>query len=264
MQRPVCLEPQKALGESMRASANSPQLARCGQLQNRILSSLPPDEYDHIVPNLEPVKLAQGKVLYHAGDTLQYGYFINTGQVSLLSTTEEGTSIEVAVTGREGVIGIPLILRSEINSYEVIAQIPVEAVRIRADVLRSEFERGGKLSQMMLRYIQVMLTQITQSVICNRFHTSEQRLARSLLASLDQGKSDTINLTHEVIAHTLGTRRTRVTMAARVLQKAVLIDYSRGKITVLDREGLENAACECYKVLREDCEHFLKALRSDS
>ena len=243
----------------MRALADSPQLARCRHVQNGILASLPQDDYDRLMPNLEPITLSRGKVLYHASDVVHYAYFINDGQVSLLSTVEDGTSIEVAVAGREGVIGIPLVLRSNITAYEVMAQVPVNALRVRADVFRSEFERGGKLFDMMLRYTHVLLTQITQSVICNRFHSPEQRLARALLVSIDQAKSETVHLTHEVIAHMLGVRRTRVTMAARILQKAVLIDYSRGKITVLDREGLEAAACECYRVVRETCDQFLEA-----
>src|SRR5689334_8993098 len=243
----------------MRALADSPQLARCRHVQNGILASLPQDDYDRLMPSLEPITLSRGKVLYHASDVVHSAYFINDGQVSLLSTVEDGTSIEVAVAGREGVIGIPLVLRSNITAYEVMAQVPVNALRVRADVFRSEFERGGKLFDMMLRYTHVLLTQITQSVICNRFHSPEQRLARALLVSIDQAKSETVHLTHEVIAHMLGVRRTRVTMAARILQKAVLIDYSRGKITVLDRQGLEAAACECYGVVRETCEHFLEA-----
>lgn len=242
----------------MRASANSTQMARCRQNQNGILASLPQEDYHRLMPNLEPVILSRGKVLYHASDVLHHAYFINDGQVSLLSTTEDGTSIEVAVAGHEGVIGIPLILRSNITAYEVMAQIPVNAFRVRADVFKSEFERGGKLFDMVLRYTQVLLTQITQSVICNRFHSPEQRLARALLVSIDQAECDTVNLTHDVIAHMLGSHRTRVTMAARVLQKAVLIDYSRGKITVLDRQGLEEAACECYRVVKKTCEHFLE------
>jgi len=243
----------------MRALANSPQLARSRHVQNGILASLPQDDYDRLMPSLEPITLSRGKVLYHASDVVHHAYFINDGQVSLLSTVEDGTSIEVAVAGREGVIGIPLVLRSNITTYEVMAQVPVNALRVRADVFRSEFERGGKLFDMMLRYTHVLLKQITQSVICNRFHSPEQRLARALLVSIDQAKSETVHLTHEVIAHMLGVRRTRVTMAARILQKAVLIDYSRGKITVLDRQGLEAAACECYGVVRETCEHFLEA-----
>ena len=242
----------------MRASANSPQMARCRQIQNGILASLPQDDYDRLMPNLEPITLSRGKVLYHASDIVHHAYFINDGHVSLLSTTEDGTSIEVAVAGHEGVIGIPLILRSNITAYEVMAQIPVNALRVRADVFKSEFERGGKLFDMTLRYTHVLMTQITQSVICNSFHSPEQRLARALLVAIDPAKSDTVNLTHEVIAHMLGTRRTRVTMAARVLQKAGLIDYSRGKITVLDRQGLEDTTCECYRVVKETCEQFLE------
>lgn len=244
----------------MRALANIPQLAKSSQIQNRLLASLSHDEYERLLPNLEPVQLPRGKVLYHAGDIVHYAHFINDGLVSLLSTTEDGARIEVARAGNEGVIEIPLILRSNITAYEVVVQIPVTgAVRVKAEVLRDEFDRGGKLYDMMLRYTQVLLTQITQSVVCNRFHSSEQRLAR-LLISTYLAESDAINLTQETIAHMLGTPRTRVTMAARAFQKAGLIDYSRGKITIINRQGLGEASCECHRVVKQEFDQFLHAL----
>jgi CRP-like cAMP-binding protein len=244
------------------SSAHSLQLEeKSSNIGNRLLAALPEDEYERLVPNLQTVHLPQGRVLYHPGDTIQEALFINDGLVSLRSTSADGTSIEVISTGNEGVIGVPLILRSNVTDYEVVVQIPVtSATRVKADVLRTEFDRGGKLYYMMLRYTNLLLAQVSQSVICNRFHSSEQRLARSLLVALDMAKSSTVNLTHESIAHMLGTRRTRVTMAARALQQQELIGYMRGKITVLNRAGLEQASCECYRVVKASLDHFLNEL----
>lgn len=229
-------------------------------IQNRLLAALPREEYERLLPNLEAVHLPHGKIIYHVGDIVRYAYFLNDGQISMLSITEEGTTIEVAMVGSEGAVGIPIILRSNKTPCEVMVQISVKsAMKVKAEVLRNEFDRGGKFQDLMLRYTQVLLTQITQSAVCNRFHTSEQRLARWLLIANDLVKSDTFCLTHEFIAHMLGTTRTGVTMAAGVLQRARLISYSRGKIMVLDRKGLEASSCECYKVIREEFDHFLDA-----
>lgn len=242
----------------MQALATTPQTSHHLQIQNRILASLPIDEYERLLPNLEVVQLPRGKVLYYAGDILQYAHFISDGQVSFLFTTKDGASIEVARTGNEGIIGIPLILRSNIAAYDAVVKIPAtQAVRINAEVLRKEFDRGGKLYDMMLRYTNVFLAQIAQSVICSRFHSSVEQLARLLLSSSDLAGSDNIDLTHEDIAHMLGTRRSRVTMAARELNKASQIAYVRGKITILDRIGLEAASCECYRMVKENMDHFL-------
>jgi len=162
------------------------------------------------------------------------------------------------MVGNEGAIGIPIVLRTNKTPYQVMVQIPVRsAFRIKAEVLRNEFDRGGKFQDLMLRYTEVVLTQITQSAVCNHFHSSVQRLARWLLIANDLVERDTFYLTHEFISHMLGSPRTGVTMAAGVLQKTGLLSYSRGKITILDRSGLEEAACECYKIVRESFDHFL-------
>ncbi len=243
------------------SSVYSPQVENSIEIGNRLLAALPPDEYERLEPFLQIISLPQGKVLYHPGDTIQDAYFLDDGLVALRSTTADGTSLEVVSTGNEGIIGAPLIFRSNVTAYEVVVQIPVTRVaKLRAEVLQSEFDRCGKLCDILLRYANLLLTQVSQSVICNRFHSSEQRLARSLLVSLDNVNSTTVNLTHETIAHMLGTRRTRVTMAARTLQQEELIGYSRGKITVLDRGRLEEASCECYKVIKENLDHFLSEL----
>jgi CRP-like cAMP-binding protein len=237
-----------------------PELPKNIKVENKLLTALPSNEYERLLPHLEPVHLPKGKILYHAGDVAHHMYFINDGQISLLSITSEGETIEVAMVGNEGVIGVSTVLRCNVVPYEVMVQLPVKsALRVRAEVVKEEFNRGGKLQDLLLRYTQSLLTQITQSAVCNRFHTSDKRLARWLLIANDLVKSNTFHLTHEFIAHMLGTPRTGVTMAAGALQRDDLIRYSRGKITIRDREGLENASCECYEVIRGALDNILKA-----
>jgi len=229
-------------------------------LRNRLLAALPTHEFEHLRPHLEPVHLPKGRIIYHAGDIVRDGYFINDGQVSLLSITKEGTTIEVAMIGYEGAIGLPIVWRRNQTPYQVMVQIPVRsAFKIKAEALRNEFDRGGKFQDLLLRYTQVLFTQVSQSAVCNHFHTSTQRLARWLLIANDLVRSNTFNLTHEFISHMLGTPRTGVTMAAGMLQKMGLIAYSRGKITVLNRPGLAKESCECYEIIRDSFDHFLDA-----
>ena len=236
-----------------------PELQKNFTLGNKLLAALPANEYERLSPHLESVHLPKGKIIYHAGDEVRNAYFINEGQASLLSITREGATIEVAMVGNEGMIGIPSILRSHRMPYEVMVQLPVKtALRVRAGVIREEFNRCGKLQDLLLRYTQVLLSQITQSAVCNRFHSSEQRLARWLLISNDIAKSGTFFLTHEFLSHMLGTTRTGVTMAAGALQHKDLIRYSRGKMTILDRDGLEDASCECYEVIKEELDTFIE------
>lgn len=227
--------------------------------KNYLLAALLRPEYERLAPHLEPVHLARGQTLADAGDTLRYAYFPTNGMVSLLSTTEDGQSIEVAMVGCDGVVGVPIILRVGVMPYWSMVQLPADAMRIKASVLRKEFDRGGQLHDLMLRYTHSLLAQISQSAVCNRFHTVEERLCRWLLISRDRVKSDTINLTQEFIAQMLGTARTGVTMAAVPLQDAGLIRYRRGKITILDRQGLERAACECYAIVKREISHMLAA-----
>jgi CRP-like cAMP-binding protein len=227
-------------------------------VENKLLASLPREEYERLLPQLETVHLAQRKIIYNAGDLVRYGYFLNDGMVSLLSMTQDGSTIEVGMVGNEGMIGLPIILRSNKTPYQMMVQIKVEsAVRVKASVLRNEFNRGGKLQDLLLQYTHVLLTQLTQSAICNRFHTVEQRLGRWLLIARDRVNSNTVNLTQEIISHMLGTQRTGVTMAAVALQKMNLIQYSRGKITILDADGLESVACECYEIVKDEFDNFI-------
>lgn len=228
-------------------------------ISNRLLAALPREEYERLLPHLEPVHLKKGATVYDAGDTVRHAYFIKSGMISLLSVTERGETIEVAVVGNEGMIGVPVVLRMSVTPYQSVVQLPGDGLRVRADVLRGEFKQDGQLQELMLKYTHALLTQITQSVVCNRFHSIEQRLCRWLLATGDRAKSESFELTQEFIAQMLGTPRTGVTMAAGPLQDAGIIRYRRGKITILNRQRLERAACECYGIIRSEISQLAAA-----
>ena len=226
---------------------------------NRLLASLPQDEYARLSPHLELVRLTPGKILYNAGDAVRHAYFPKGGMICLLSTTERGRTIEVAMISNEGMAGIPIILRCEAAPYQVMVQLAGNALRIRASALQAEFNRGGRFQHLLLQYTHTLLTQIAQSAACNRFHTVEERLCRWLLVSRDRVQTDTIRLTQEFLSHMLGTPRSSVTAVAGTLQREGLIAYQRGKITILDRRGLEAASCECYRRGREGTRRALIA-----
>jgi CRP-like cAMP-binding protein len=226
---------------------------------NRILASLPRAEYQSIAPHLERVHLPQGKVLYEVGDPVGRAYFVTRGMVSLLSITEDGGTTEVAMVGKEGLVGIPIVLRVPVTPYRSMVQIPGDALSIRAEPLRAEFARSARFQDLLLKYTHALLTQVSQSAVCNRFHTVEARLSRWLLVTRDRVDSDSFQLTHEFISHMLGTPRTVVTVAANKLQDAGLIRYKRGRITIINLEGLEDAACECYGVVIKEVSQFFAA-----
>ncbi len=226
-------------------------------VKNRLLAALPHDEYARLEPHLELVNSSKRKVLYEAGDLIQHAYFLNSGMGSLLALTEDGATVEIAMVGNEGILGLPVILRTHQTPYRIIVQLPGDALRINAQVIFSEFKRGGKLQDLLLGYTNALITQISQSTVCNRFHTIEKRLCRWLLIAHDRVEGDTFHLTQEIISYMLGTPRTRVTMAAGLIQEAGLIRYKRGKITILDRAGLENMTCECYRIVADSLDSFL-------
>lgn len=227
--------------------------------KNRLLAALPRHEYERLAPHLVPMHLPRGKTIALTGETLRYAYFPTSGMISLLSTSGGGEAIEVAMVGSEGFVGVPIILKVGITPYWSVVQIQADAMRISAAALGKEFDRGEQLHDLLLKYSHSLLAHVTQSAVCNRFHTVQERLCRWLLLSRDRIKSDTINLTQEFISQMLGTARTGVTMAAVPLQEAGLIRYRRGKITILDREGLESVACECYSIVRKEVSHVLAA-----
>jgi CRP-like cAMP-binding protein len=228
-------------------------------VNNRILSALPHAEYQRLQPDLELIHFSKCKTLYEIGDLIPHAYFLNSGMGSLLSVAQSGATVEIAMVGTEGMIGIPIILRVQKTPHRIMVHIPGDALRIKAPAIYAEFKRGGKLQDVLLSYTHTLLTQISQSVLCNRFHPVEKRLCRWLLTTHDRVQGDTFHLTQEMISYMLGTPRTRVTMAAGVIQEAGLIRYKRGTITIIDRPGLEQTACECYRIVAESLEHFLAA-----
>ena len=227
--------------------------------ENRLLAALPREEYERLSLHLEPVKLPPGKIVYNAGEFMGHAYFPRGGMFSLLAITERGRTIEVGMIGNEGVAGLPLILGGDAIQYQVMVQIFVRAFRLRRDVLREAFHRGGHLQALLLRYANTLINQIAQSAACNRFHTVEQRLCRWLLVSRDRVQGDVIPLTQEFLSHMLGVPRSSVTTVAGTLQSRRLIRYSRGKIYLLDRAGLERSSCECYRLVSEGFKNFLVA-----
>jgi len=228
-------------------------------LENRILSGLPPDDRVRILRALQPVTFALGEVVYESGGHLEHMYFPTTAVVSLLYTMEDGSTAEMGLTGNDGVVGIALFLGGETTPNRAVAQIAGEAFRMKARILRQEFARGGSLQHVLLRYTQALITQISQTAVCNRLHPVEKRLCRWLLLCHDRVKSEELEMTQEFISNMLGGRRESVTVAAGHLQDAGLIHYSRGHIAILDRKGLEAAACECYTIVKEEFDRLFGA-----
>jgi CRP-like cAMP-binding protein len=226
-------------------------------IRNGILAALPCEEFARLLPNLKPVNLTAGEVLYDTGDNIRYAYFLNSGAVCLVAESSNGESIEVGSVGNEGVVGVPTILRVERMLFRAVVEIPGDALRVEAEMLREEFHRGGKLQNWLLRYTHALFTQISQSGICNHFHTVEQRLSRWLLVTSDRGQSESFQLTHELIAQMMGTSRSAVTMAAVKLQRLGLISLCRGKVSILDRSALQMTGCECYEIIKDEFDRFL-------
>ena len=219
---------------------------------NQILKALTSAEYERLAVHLEPVTLSLGEVLYRPEQTITHVYFPNRGTVSLLSTFEDGGSVEVGMVGNEGMFGVSVFLGSISTPLEAIVQLPGDGLRMRADVLRQEFKQGGQLQDLLLRYTQAFITQIAQTAACNRAHPTEGRLVRWLLMCQDRAQSGELHLTHEFIANMLGIRRAGVTEAAGQLQTKGLIKYHRGHINILDRQSLEAASCECYQIVKKE------------
>ena len=224
---------------------------------NRILAALPTDQFARLLPHLSTVRLERDEVIYITGDQIRYVYFPTSGLMSLLSTTETGSTVEVAMVGNEGIIGLSVILKNKMIPYEVTVQTETEAYRIKAEDLQEEFDRGEELHELILRYLNVLIAEISQSALCHRFHTVEEALGRWLLMAQDRLNTDSLNLTQEIISHALGVPRTGVTMAAGALQRAGLIRYSRGKITIVDRARLEANSCECFRIIHDELNRFL-------
>ena len=225
--------------------------------QNHLLAALPAAEFERLSPHLEPIPMPLGEVLYESGAQLHHVYFPTTAIVSLLYVLEDGASAEIAVVGNEGILGISLFMGGDTTPSRAVVQSAGHGYRLKAERLKQEFNRAGPVLRLLLRYTQALITQMTQTAVCNRHHSIEQQLCRWLLLSLDRLSSDSLTMTQELIANMLGVRREGVTEAAGKLQRAGLIRYSRGRIEVLDRPGLEKAVCECYAVVKKEYDRLL-------
>jgi CRP-like cAMP-binding protein len=226
---------------------------------NQLLASLPDTEWMRWLPALERVDMPLGQVLYESGVTLPYVYFPLTSIVSLLYVMENGASAEIAVVGNEGIVGISLFMGGESTPSRAVVQSAGLGCRLKADLIKNEFARSGPVLHLLLRYTQALITQMAQTAVCNRHHSLDQQLCRWLLLSLDRLQGTELVMTQELIANMLGVRREGVTEGALKLQKAGLIQYSRGHITVLDRKALEVRTCECYAVVKREYDRLLPA-----
>jgi CRP-like cAMP-binding protein len=224
---------------------------------NFLLAALPDPEWQRWLPLLEKVEMPLGQVLYESGATLTHVYFPTTSIISLLYVMENGASAEIAVVGNEGLVGVSLFMGGESTPSRAVVQSAGHGFRLKAQLMKDEFNRAGPVLHLLLRYTQALITQMAQTAVCNRHHSLDQQLCRWLLLSLDRLQSNELVMTQELIANMLGVRREGVTEAALKLQQAGLISYARGHITVLDRAGLEKRTCECYAVVKLEYDRLL-------
>ena len=225
--------------------------------QNHLLAALPVDEYARLSPHLELITLPLGDSVCEPGIPMRHVYFPTTAIVSLLYVMEDGASAEIAVVGNEGIVGISVFMGGETTTSRAVVQSAGHAYRLKGQLLKDAFFLAGPMQRLLLRYTQALLTQMAQTAVCNRHHSVDQQLCRWLLLSLDRLPSNKLTMTQELIANMLGVRREGVTEAAGKLQHAGLIHYSRGRITVLDRPGLEARVCECYQVVKKEFDRLL-------
>ena len=226
-------------------------------IENRILAMLPREEYKRLLPHFEDVYLKLGEVIYESGGQQSYIYFPTTAIISLLYMMENGSSAEIGVAGNEGLVGVVLFMGGDTAPNRAVVQSAGDALRMKTDVLQEEFARGGTFQRLLLKYTQALMTQMSQTAVCNRLHTVEQQLCRWLLLSRDRLNTDELVMTQELIANMLGVRREGVTVAAQRLQENGLISYVRGRIMILDRSGLEATVCECYRVVKDEYARLL-------
>ena len=226
-------------------------------MQNHLLAALAAADYERLLPHLEQVPLELGRALYESGSEQEYMFFPTTGIVSLLFVLQDGSSAEIAIVGNDGVVGVALIMGGETTPSRAVVQSAGYCARLKASQAKKEFDLGGGLQHLLLRYTQALITQMAQTAVCNRHHSVDQQLCRWLLLSLDRLPSNELTMTQELIANMLGVRREGVTEAAGKLQAAELIQYSRGKITVLNRSKLEERVCECYAVVKRESDRLL-------
>jgi len=225
--------------------------------QNHLLDALPASDYERLASHLELISMKLGDVLYEPDAQLRHVYFPTTSIVSLLYVMENGASAEIAIVGNEGILGVSLFMGGESTPSRAVVQSGGHGYRLKAALLKDEFGRFGPTMHLLLRYTQALITQMAQTAVCNRHHSVDQQLCRWLLLSLDRLSSNELSMTQELIANMLGVRREGVTEAAGKLQESGLINYRRGRITVLDRPGLEARSCECYQVVKTEFDRLL-------
>jgi len=225
--------------------------------QNRLLAALPAEEYERLSPSLQPVSFSLGEVVYEFAGQLDYVFFPTTSIISLLYTMENGSSAEMGLTGNDGVVGIALFMGGGTMPNRAVVQSAGGAYKMKAKMLQDEFALGGTFQRLLLRYTQALITQISQTAVCNRLHSVEQQLCRWLLLSHDRLKTNELVMTQELIADMLGVRREGVTVAAGRLQDDGAISYVRGRIQILDRDKLEATVCECYQVVKDEVDRLL-------
>jgi CRP-like cAMP-binding protein len=225
--------------------------------ENQLLAALPSEDLVRLLPEFEQIAFTLGDVVYESGGRLNYIYFPTSCIVSLVYTMESGVTAEMGLVGNEGAVGIALFMGGDTMPNRAVVQIAGEAIRMRAERLLEEFRRGGPVQALLLRYSQALITQISQTAVCNRLHSVEQRLCRWILLCHDRLQSNELRMTQEFISNMLGGRRQSVTVAAGRLQDAGLIHYARGHIKILDRAGLQAAACECYQVVKTELDRLL-------
>lgn len=228
--------------------------------QNYLLAAMQPEEFDHIAPHLELVSMPYTEILYDCNEELQYAYFPTSATASLLCGLEDGVSVEVAVVGNEGVLDVSTYMGNTSALTMATIQTAGEGYRLPAKILKREFEQGGSLQHLLMRYTRTLIIQMAQTTACNRRHSVEQQLCRWLLQNFDRVHSGSLAMTQELISNMLGVRRESITEAARKLQTEGLISYCRGHIHVVDRPGLETHVCECYDVVKKESERFFTDL----
>ena len=248
--------------ESERICYQADRVVNMGQIENCILSALPSEEYNHLLGAQQCVTFSLGDVVYESSRPLEYVYFPTTCVVSLLYTMEDGATAEMGLVGNDGIVGVALFLGGETTPNRAVVQIAGDSLRMKAKLFQAEFKRGGALQDLLLLYTQALITQISQTAVCNRLHSMEKRLCRWLLLSHDRVKSDELPMTQEFISNMLGGRRESVTVAAGRLQSAGLIHYSRGHIRILDRNRLEASACECYTIVRAELNRLRRTTKT--
>jgi CRP-like cAMP-binding protein len=251
------LDAPKAQATSARACCSTLGMFTASRPNNHLLAALPACDWQHLSRHMELVEMPLGQVLYEAGDDLNHVYFPTTSIVSLLNLAANGACAEFATVGNDGVVGVPLLMGGVSTNGRAVVQSTGQGYKLSRQVVVDELNAGGAVMQLMLRYTQALLTQVAQTALCNRHHAVEQQVSRLILQNLDRVQGNCLFMTQELLAGKLGVRRESVTLVALALQRDGLIRYARGRIEVLDREGLEERACECYAVVKLECDRLL-------